>query len=289
MQHTGYFIGQEIPLEQSRPIQTGDSVPSWFVFQTPPQKEVSAKAWLERRGVEPCVVEPVALAARTLVIIGVLGNGVDEPPASLAGDVGADGLALEELKNLLHLRVDVGDRVFGHLEHPIEHFLGLGAVDLNLGDGIEGVSESTPLGTAKAELLMHRLGVEVAEVRDRHPADVVLERLLQGVVAHDSDRGELSQRRECQIVGRGEEQVAVDVVGAQHLVRVTRLGQRPYPLAVLEAAGRLDGHAVGADQVTEELEHVFRLHRLIAVGNDGERGVVSVAGQDELVFEGLES
>ena len=52
MQHTGYFIGQEIPLEQKRPIQTGDSVPSWFVFQTPPQKEVSAKAWLERRGVE---------------------------------------------------------------------------------------------------------------------------------------------------------------------------------------------------------------------------------------------
>lgn len=47
-----YFIGQEIPLEQGKPIQTGNTSPSWFVFQTPPQREVSAKAWLERRGVE---------------------------------------------------------------------------------------------------------------------------------------------------------------------------------------------------------------------------------------------
>lgn len=47
----GYFIGQEMPLETRRPIQAGDAV-AWYVFQTPPQKEVSAKAWFERRGVE---------------------------------------------------------------------------------------------------------------------------------------------------------------------------------------------------------------------------------------------
>lgn len=51
MQHAGYFIGQEVPLEQGKPIQTGDVV-AWYVFQTPPQREASAKAWLERRGVE---------------------------------------------------------------------------------------------------------------------------------------------------------------------------------------------------------------------------------------------
>ena len=51
MRHAGYFIGQEVPLEQGKPIQTGDMV-AWYVFQTPPQREESAKAWLERRGVE---------------------------------------------------------------------------------------------------------------------------------------------------------------------------------------------------------------------------------------------
>lgn len=52
------------------------------------------------RGAEPCVVEPVPLAASTFVVVGVLGDGVDEPPASLAGDVGTDGLALKEPQDL---------------------------------------------------------------------------------------------------------------------------------------------------------------------------------------------
>ena len=46
-----YYIGQEVPLEPKKPIQSGSSA-AWFIFQTPPQKEPSAKAWLEKRGVE---------------------------------------------------------------------------------------------------------------------------------------------------------------------------------------------------------------------------------------------
>lgn len=47
-----YFIGQTIPLEPRRPVQVGDAVPLWYGFQTPPQKETSAQAWLEKRGIE---------------------------------------------------------------------------------------------------------------------------------------------------------------------------------------------------------------------------------------------
>lgn len=48
-----YFIGQKFPLEPQRPAQVGEaSAASWFGFQTPPLKETSAQAWLEKRGIE---------------------------------------------------------------------------------------------------------------------------------------------------------------------------------------------------------------------------------------------
>ncbi|RDD69223.1 transcription termination/antitermination protein NusG [Paracoccus versutus] len=48
-----YQIGQVIPLEYERkPVQMGSTAVAWYGFQTPPQKEASAKAWLVHRGVE---------------------------------------------------------------------------------------------------------------------------------------------------------------------------------------------------------------------------------------------
>lgn len=47
-----YFIGQVVPYEPESPVQVGDVEPQWFIFQTPPRKEISATAWLARRGVE---------------------------------------------------------------------------------------------------------------------------------------------------------------------------------------------------------------------------------------------
>lgn len=47
-----YFIGQTIPLEPRRPVQVGEAAPLWYGFQTPPQKETSAQAWLDKRGIE---------------------------------------------------------------------------------------------------------------------------------------------------------------------------------------------------------------------------------------------
>ncbi|MBN8292832.1 hypothetical protein JI664_12730 [Rhodobacter sp. NTK016B] len=51
--HSSYFIGQVIQPEPTRPIQVGDiGTPTWYAFLTTPQKEGSAKAWLEKKGVE---------------------------------------------------------------------------------------------------------------------------------------------------------------------------------------------------------------------------------------------
>ena len=48
-----YFIGQSFPLEPQRPVQVGEiATAAWFGFQTPPLKETSAQAWLEKRGIE---------------------------------------------------------------------------------------------------------------------------------------------------------------------------------------------------------------------------------------------
>lgn len=52
MQHAGYFIGQEVPLERTQEaIQAGGSV-RWYCFQTTPQKEASAQAWFRLRRLE---------------------------------------------------------------------------------------------------------------------------------------------------------------------------------------------------------------------------------------------
>ena len=48
-----YHVGQVVPLDHPRrPVQIGEAGIAWYGFQTPPQKEASAKAWLDHRGVE---------------------------------------------------------------------------------------------------------------------------------------------------------------------------------------------------------------------------------------------
>jgi len=47
-----YRIGQAIPAEPTRGVQVGEmDRPRWFALVTLPQKEPSARAWLERQGV----------------------------------------------------------------------------------------------------------------------------------------------------------------------------------------------------------------------------------------------
>lgn len=47
-----YHIGQVVPLAPVPPIQLGATEPAWFIFLTPPLKEVAAQTWLAQRGVE---------------------------------------------------------------------------------------------------------------------------------------------------------------------------------------------------------------------------------------------
>lgn len=51
-EQTAYYIGQVLPWEPPKPVQIGRIEPAWFAFLTPPQKEISALAWFNHKGVE---------------------------------------------------------------------------------------------------------------------------------------------------------------------------------------------------------------------------------------------
>lgn len=52
MKHTGFAIGDQFIPEPTRGPQFGEAPPCWYAFLTPPQREVSAKAWFEFHGIE---------------------------------------------------------------------------------------------------------------------------------------------------------------------------------------------------------------------------------------------
>lgn len=57
-------IGDTVPLERGRGPQSGERDPVWFAFLTVPQREASAKAWLEIRDIDAWF--PTREAVRTI-------------------------------------------------------------------------------------------------------------------------------------------------------------------------------------------------------------------------------
>ena len=81
------------------------------------------------------------------------------------------------------------------------------------------------------------------------------------------------------VAGRGQQQVAVDLVLTLERTGLTRARQRPELAAFLQHAGRLELETTDLRQVSIKLQNLFGLHDLIARGDDGQRRLVVRAVQ----------
>lgn len=183
-------------------------------------------------GAEPRRIQTVTRIACTLLVIDILRHAVHESPGGACGRFKrcTTAVTFEKIEHcleaaLVHLGIvrGLGSRVG---EETLEEPLGLGLAYLAVRQLVHVGHEAIPRRDGNAELFLHRARIELATVRDLDGAAVAAQRDLQRVVAHHAYRGELCRGGQRAVAGRGQQQVAADLVTALECGRLSRARER---------------------------------------------------------------
>ena len=199
------------------------------------------------------------------------------PPFTLIELLDAvEGANVGQLGRILQRRLGVAD-------HRLEVGPRLLLANLALGQGLQAIHEVVPLGHGDTQLLLDQLRPKLSAVRHLHSLRHAVHGDGQSVVADHPHRGRHSDGGQRAIAGRRQQQVIVDLVLPLQGGTQAAAGQCPELATALEHPGGLELITRVFGQITVELQHLFRLHHLVTLGDDRQR-ILGIGAVEHLLL-----